>query len=187
MYSVIELQSSKTFTSECHRSPVVQNHFLYFFAFPWYLSNDSLLSVQQSGCAVELKLSCDSALSCWIVVWGILGSVFSGMWSLPALVAVDVCRCKAAFVIGLNVEISFEFFHLSLRHKHQAILFGYCFIIYLQYFIYKKKKMKSLYTYTWSPSTLLSELHLRKQCCFPSSWCHEVLSQLFQARVIIVN
>ncbi len=71
---------------------------------------------------------------------GILGSVFSGMWSLPALMAVDVCRCKAAFVIGLNVEISFELFCLSLRHKHQAILFGYCFIIYLQYFIYIKKK-----------------------------------------------
>ncbi len=68
----------QTFTSECHRSPVVQNHFLYFFAFPWYLSNDSLLSVQQSGCAVELKLSCDSALSCWIVGAG--HSWFSVFW-----------------------------------------------------------------------------------------------------------
>ncbi len=55
------------------------------------------------------------------------------------------------------------------------------------FYLYKKKNLNSLYTYTWSPSTLLSELHLRKQCCFPSSWCHEVLSQLFQARVIIVN
>lgn len=44
-----------------------RNHFLSP-AFPWYLSSESLLSVQHSGCSGELKLSYDSALGCWIGV-----------------------------------------------------------------------------------------------------------------------
>lgn len=58
-----------------------------------------LLSVQQSGCAGELKRLWDSALSCWIGVWDILGSVFSGMWSLPALMAVDVLQVQSSLCV----------------------------------------------------------------------------------------
>ncbi len=70
---------------------------------------------------------------------GILGLVFSGMWSLPALMAVDVCRCKAAFVIGLNVEISFEFFQFKPQTQTPSYFVWLLFYNLLAFYLYKKK------------------------------------------------